>query len=169
MLQDLAIMKEQYECDIKALMLHRWAEYHLNPNKTQINQAHTLIDNWADIIIGWHSHIPWKIEVYSGKYIFYSLWNALFDQDRGMNAGAQNWMDKIYDNVLWKNTVPTYIALLPEIKIEKVYTNKTTTITLEKIHGARIEKGVYTWLDDKTLENIIEKIMPKEKVKDEEE
>ncbi len=162
MVADLSKMKTELKCDVKAMMLHWGSEYHINPNETQISQAHTLIDNWLDLLIWSHAHIPWKIEVYSGKYIFYSLWNAIFDQDRGMQMGSGKGMDSIYDEILWKNAVPTYIAVFPELLVEKMYSwnNSTqTTITLKGIHGARILKGVYTWLDDKTLWNVVEKVM----------
>lgn len=164
MLADLEIMKIM-DCDIKVMMPHRGAEYHLNPNKTQIEQAHALIDNGLDIIVGGHSHIPGKIEIYKGKYIFYSLGNALFDQDWWMSAGNQKWMDTIFDDELQKNTVPTYIAMIPELAVQKhagSWDTETITIQLEKIYGARIKDGLYTGLDDKTLENLVEKITPKE-------
>lgn len=103
----------------------------------------------------------------------------MFDQDRWKTAGSPAGMDSIYDDILKKNAVPTYIALFPELFIEKkcsnVYTweidlcepEKTnTTISLKQIHGTRIEKGVYTWLDSKTLDNILEKIFPQEEHSD---
>lgn len=165
MLQDLSIMKDDLKCDIKAMMIHWWSEYHINPNKTQISQAHALIDNWLDLLIWSHAHVPWKIEVYSGKYIFYSLWNAMFDQDRGMQAWSTKSMDSIYDEVLWKNTVPTYIAIFPELLVKKTRswenTQVNTTIRLQWVHGARLQRGIYTWLDEKTLWNVLEKIMDK--------
>jgi hypothetical protein len=156
MLSDLQMMKTQLRCDIKAMMLHRWSEYRIKPNKEQIIQAHTLIDNGLDIIIWWHSHVPWTIEVYSGKYIFYSLWNALFDQDRWMNA-VQAWMDTIYDDILWKKTVPTYITIFPELIATK--TTSWTRILLQQIHTARLEDWIFYPNDDKTRNNLLEKIL----------
>ena len=156
MVADLQMMKTQLRCDIKAMILHRWSEYRISPNKSQITQAHSLIDNGLDIIIWWHSHIPWTIEVYSGKYIFYSLWNALFDQDRWMNS-VQAWMDTIYDDVLWKKTVPTYITIFPELIATK--NTSGTKLSLKQIHTARLEDWVFYPNDDKTRNNLLEKIL----------
>ena len=95
-------------CDFKALSLHWWAEYSIKPSKTQVNLGHELIDSWADLIIWSHSHVPWEVENYKGKKIYYSLWNFIFDQDWWKNT-KEKWVDYIYDEVLGKNTVPTYI------------------------------------------------------------
>ncbi len=156
MIADLQMMKTQLRCDIKAMMLHWWSEYRTKPNSWQIIQAHTLIDNWLDIIIWWHSHVPWTIEIYSGKYIFYSLWNALFDQDRWMKV-VQPWMNTIYDDILWKKTVPTYISIFPELLASK--TNSWTTLSIKQIHTARFEDGMYYPNDDKTRNNVLKSIL----------
>lgn len=156
MLADLQMMKTQLRCDIKAMILHWWTEYRIKPNSWQIIQAHTLIDNWLDIIIWWHSHIPWTIEVYKGKYIFYSLWNALFDQDRWMRV-IQPWMNTIYDDVLWKKTVPTYISIFPELLAIK--TDTWTTLSIKQIHTARFEDWAFYPNDDKTRNNVLESIL----------
>ena len=95
-------------CDFKALSLHWWVEYSIKPSKTQVNLGHELIDSWADLIIWSHSHVPWEVEDYKGKKIYYSLWNFIFDQDWWKNT-KEKWVDYIYDEVLEKNTVPTYI------------------------------------------------------------
>lgn len=95
-------------CDFKALSLHWWAEYSIKPSKKQVDLGHELIDAWADLIIWSHSHVPWEIEDYKGKKIYYSLWNFIFDQDWWKNT-KEKWVDYIYDEVLKKNTVPTYI------------------------------------------------------------
>ena len=95
-------------CDFKALSLHWWAEYSIKPSKKQVDLGHELIDSWADLIIWSHSHVPWEVENYKGKKIYYSLWNFIFDQDWWKNT-KEKWVDYIYDEVLGKNTVPTYI------------------------------------------------------------
>ncbi len=88
-------MKE-LNCDAKILSLHRGAEYRIHPNQRQRTLAHTLIDHGADLILGGHSHVPGEIEKYKGKYIFYSLGNFIFDQDRGKRASGPEF-DYIYD------------------------------------------------------------------------
>ena len=112
---------QDLDCDVKILSIHRGAEYHQNPNQAQIKLAHALVDAGADIIVGNHSHIPSKFEIYQGKPIFYSLGNLLFDQDRGMRAKDSGY-DYIWDYELKKRTVPTYIPLLAGVKIIKSLT-----------------------------------------------
>jgi gamma-polyglutamate biosynthesis protein CapA len=48
-------------------------------DKAQIDFAHAAIDNGADLVIGAHPHWIQNLETYSGKYIFYSLGNFIFD------------------------------------------------------------------------------------------
>jgi poly-gamma-glutamate synthesis protein (capsule biosynthesis protein) len=48
-------------------------------DKAQIDFAHAAIDDGADLVIGAHPHWIQNLETYSGKYIFYSLGNFIFD------------------------------------------------------------------------------------------
>lgn len=48
-------------------------------DKAQIDFAHAAIDYGADLVIGAHPHWIQNLETYSGKYIFYSLGNFIFD------------------------------------------------------------------------------------------
>ena len=73
-------------CDEKIFLLHWGSEYRFNPSKTQENLAHFLIDNGATIIAGGHSHTLGKREIYKNRPIFYSLGNAIFDQEWGRNG-----------------------------------------------------------------------------------
>jgi hypothetical protein len=59
---------------------HWGVEYHTNPNSSQINWAHKMIDAGADIVIGNHPHYVQAMEVYKGKPIWYALGNFVFDQ-----------------------------------------------------------------------------------------
>jgi len=115
--EDLAKM-DNSKCDIKIISLHRWAEYRFSPNYTQRKLAHSLVDAWADLILWWHSHIPWEFEKYNWKYIFYSLWNFIFDQWRGKRA---TWTEFNYffDEDLHRKNVPTYISMLVGLKFKK--------------------------------------------------
>lgn len=152
MIADLEEMKNNITCDVKAMMVHWWREYKIHATQEQSLIARTLIDNWLDIVIWSHSHVPWTIEKYKGKYIFYSLGNALFDQDWWMES-VQSSMDTIYDALLGKETVPTYIALFPELYVTK--TTTWTSISLIDIHGSRIEKWVFFPLDEDTKQSIV--------------
>lgn len=114
---DLQKMQEN-DCFLKIIIPHWWAEYRFSPNNTQRKLAHDIIDTWADIILWWHSHIPWEIETYSWKLIVYSLWNYIFDQN-WWRQYCQKWMDCIYDKNLQKKTVPTYVWTLIHIEVDK--------------------------------------------------
>ena len=59
--------------------IHWGAENTYYPSPAQINQAHSLIDTGADIILGHHPHVLQGIELYKGKLIAYSLGNFQFD------------------------------------------------------------------------------------------
>lgn len=60
------------------VMMHWGIENNPNPTNEQREIAHWLVDNGADMIIGHHPHCIQPIEIYSGKYIFYSIGNTLF-------------------------------------------------------------------------------------------
>ena len=61
--------------------LHWGFELKLNPTKEQIEQAHSLILAGADAVIGHHPHVVQSIEIFKGKYIFYSIGNFIFDNN----------------------------------------------------------------------------------------
>lgn len=107
-LEDINLMKEK-KCEMEIISLHWGREYKESPTINQKEIAHSLIDAGADLIIGHHSHVLWEVENYKWKYIYYSLWNFIFDQTWGMsNTGSE--MDHIYDPKLGRETVPTYIG-----------------------------------------------------------
>lgn len=58
------------------------------PEPEKRNLAYEIIDAGADLIIGHHPHIIQPVEIYKGKYIFYSLGNFYFPnihyQDKGI-------------------------------------------------------------------------------------
>jgi len=64
---------------IIVVCLHWGIEKEPKPTSEQVEQAHLLIDSGADLIIGHHPHVVQSIEIYQGKYIFYSLGNFIFD------------------------------------------------------------------------------------------
>lgn len=100
-------------CDEKIFILHWGAEYRYTPSSNQIKLAHFLIDNGATMIIGGHSHIFGKTEIYKQKPIFYSLGNAIFDQEWGRKGCELN-MDCIEINN--KKVVPTHIGTAIKLK-----------------------------------------------------
>ncbi len=48
------------------------------PNEEQTGPAHKFIDAGADLVIGHHPHTLQGVELYKGKYIFYSIGNFAF-------------------------------------------------------------------------------------------
>lgn len=65
------------------------------PTETQINLAHSAIDNGADLVLGHHPHVLQGVENYKGKYIAYSLGNFCF-------GGNSNPSDK--DTMIFQQT-----------------------------------------------------------------
>ena len=65
--------------------LHWGQEHTLEPTPMQRSAARRLIDAGADALICHHTHTLQTIEQYHGKYIYYSLGNFIFDQDRDIN------------------------------------------------------------------------------------
>jgi poly-gamma-glutamate synthesis protein (capsule biosynthesis protein) len=64
------------------VVLHWGVEYASSPDISQVYQARKLIDSGADAVIGHHPHVSQPVEIYKGKYIFYSLGNFVFDSKR---------------------------------------------------------------------------------------
>lgn len=76
-LEDIA--RARKEADIVIVYAHWGKEY--EPALPGVRElAHQFIDAGADALIGSHPHIVQEKEVYSGKTIYYSLGNFVFDQ-----------------------------------------------------------------------------------------
>lgn len=81
-----AVNQLKSESDFIIATMHAGTEYVAKPDrqrpldKTQIDFARAAIDYGADLVIGAHPHWIQNMEVYSGKPIFYSLGNFIFDQ-----------------------------------------------------------------------------------------
>jgi len=78
--KDIATVR--IENDVIVVSLHWGHEYSNVPTEKQKQVARSIIDYGADIIIGHHPHVLQGVESYKGKYIFYSLGNFLFDQNK---------------------------------------------------------------------------------------
>lgn len=152
---DLEEMKKIW-CDMKILAPHRGREYKIDPTKAQIQLAHNLIDSGADLILGWHSHIPSKIEKYNGKYIFYSLGNFIFDQEWWKTASGREF-DYIYDYKLQRKTVPTYIAMMAGFQLIKQWSG--VQIILDDLHFDTVSKGIHEKLDEETSKSLRELLL----------
>ncbi len=73
----IAALKE-LEPDFIIAAMHWGDEGSYDVNADQISLGHAAIDAGADVVYGSHSHTLQPIEVYEGKYIFYSLGNWSF-------------------------------------------------------------------------------------------
>ena len=80
-----AITQLKSQADFIVVMMHAGTEFVAKADparaldKGQIDFAHAAIDHGADLVIGAHPHWIQNLETYSGKYIFYSLGNFIFD------------------------------------------------------------------------------------------
>ncbi|MES2623142.1 MAG: CapA family protein [Patescibacteria group bacterium] len=77
--EDVAAARPQV--DVLIISMHSGVEYvtaHANTKQTDF--AHAAIEAGADMVIGHHPHVLQPMEIYKGKYIFYSLGNFVFDQ-----------------------------------------------------------------------------------------
>lgn len=66
--------------DVLIVGTHWGDEYQATANRFQIETAHKMVDNGADVIIGHHPHWVQNYEEYQDKPIYYSLGNFIFDQ-----------------------------------------------------------------------------------------
>lgn len=78
--QDIDAAKEQV--DFLVVMMHSGVEYQVLPDSAQKDFARAAIDDGADLVLGGHPHVLEPYELYSGKFIFYSLGNFVFDQNQ---------------------------------------------------------------------------------------
>jgi poly-gamma-glutamate capsule biosynthesis protein CapA/YwtB (metallophosphatase superfamily) len=77
----IALWEAKSNADYIIVNMHGWQEYSRTPTVLQKSFAKIAIENGADMVIGGHPHWTQGIELYRGKYIFYSLGNFVFDQD----------------------------------------------------------------------------------------
>ncbi|OGG73079.1 hypothetical protein A3A38_04260 [Candidatus Kaiserbacteria bacterium RIFCSPLOWO2_01_FULL_53_17] len=75
-----AVKGAQNFADIVIVSMHSGTEYAPFPNKRQVTFARAAIDAGTELVLGHHPHVIQPVEVYNGKYIFYSLGNFIFDQ-----------------------------------------------------------------------------------------
>lgn len=90
--------------DLLVISMHSGTEYAKTANSRQTEFARAAIDNGADMVIGHHPHVLQPIEVYKGKYIFYSLGNFIFDQpwpDTKQSVLARMKIAAVYDDQKW--------------------------------------------------------------------
>ena len=65
---------------IPVVYTHWGVEYATTSSAYSRELAHRFIDAGAELVIGSHPHVVEEHELYTGKYIYYSLGNFIFDQ-----------------------------------------------------------------------------------------
>lgn len=68
--------------------MHWGDEYLSRANSFQQKYGRMALDLGADIVVGHHSHVLQPLEVYTGKRIYYSLGNLIFDQTESSQTGV---------------------------------------------------------------------------------
>lgn len=119
------------------IIMHWGIENHPMASQEQKSIAHTLINMGADMIIGHHPHCIQNVEIYKGKYIFYSLGNGLFP-----NFNVESHFDETgkptrkYRNKWqkWNNEslAVTIDNTLAVVKVDLLYMKRNTLVCLKK-------------------------------------
>lgn len=74
-------IKDENNIEYLIIYMSWGVEYTNKANNFQVELAHALIDNGADMIVSSHPHWVQNIEIYKEKPIFYALGNFIFDQN----------------------------------------------------------------------------------------
>lgn len=138
------------------VQMHWGIEHHPKQSVKQSELAHWLIDNGSDLVIGHHPHCIQPVEQYKGKYIFYSLGNALFGDINQLSHYDANGVPKRKYRVKWQKWSRKSLAITYDeisnsvVGVEELYQAKNTLyITRKKVSMNKIEKqynGIFTKL-----------------------
>ena len=98
-----AITEARSQVDYLFVMVHWGVEHTTELTDYQPDDAYKMIDAGADAVIGMHSHCLQPVEYYSGKPIFYSLGNFIFNQTISSGGGgAVEFSIDADDNITYK-------------------------------------------------------------------
>ncbi len=114
------IEKARGQVDLLAVSLHWGIEESFRITPEQVEFAHKLIDDGADIILGHHPHQFQGIEIYKGKPILYSMGNIMFDQNEHEN------MESFIVDMKYKGTELTALTAIPVRILEKSHVDIQT-------------------------------------------
>jgi len=84
LINTIAKIRKEHPSKIITMFAHWGKEYDPYALDNQKDYARKAIDLGVELIVGSHPHIIQEFEFYKGKPIFYSLGNAVFDQDWSM-------------------------------------------------------------------------------------
>ena len=88
-------------CDLLFVSVHWGQEYKTEPEAENVELAHFLVDNGADVVFGHHPHVLQGIEVYKNCPIFYSAGNFVFDQKEGERMASAVFSLTYSENYGW--------------------------------------------------------------------
>jgi poly-gamma-glutamate synthesis protein (capsule biosynthesis protein) len=78
------------KADLVVVMMHWGTEYTIQPDTSQRALSKIIVDAGADLVVGAHPHVSQGMEIqyHNGRPVpvFYSLGNALFDQERSLET-----------------------------------------------------------------------------------
>ncbi len=109
LLKEIKSAKKQ-KVDIIVYNMHCGKEYSNGPNAMQTDFARFAIDNWANLVIWHHPHRYQPVEIYKDAFIFYSLWDTIFDIFRGRRTQEGIMANIIIENkkIISAEIIPTY-------------------------------------------------------------
>lgn len=122
--------------DIIVYNMHCWIEYTNGPNWEQIDFAHFAIDNGANLVIWHHPHWYQPLEIYKESFIFYSLWDTIFDIFRWRRTQEGIMANIIIENkkIIAAEIIPTYTqsywnTIISNERMEKYVLNELYNIS----------------------------------------
>ena len=127
------IQKNRDQVDLLAVSLHWGIEESFRVTDEQVDFAHRLIDDGADIILGHHPHQFQGIELYKGKPILYSMGNILFDQNESEN------MESFIVDMRYKGTELVGLSAVPVRILKKSYVEIQTGSDASEILTRQVE------------------------------
>jgi len=143
------IEKARDKVDLLAVSLHWGIEDSFKVTAEQVEFAHNLIDDGADIILGHHPHQFQGIEIYNGKPIIYSMGNILFDQNESEN------MESFIVDMKYKGTELTEFTATPVRIIKKSYVEVQTGSDAANILNRQIELCRKLGTEPETVNDIL--------------
>ena len=121
------IARTRSSVDLLAVSLHWGVEESFAVTPAQIDFAHKLLDDGADIILGHHPHQFQGMEIYKGKPIFYSMGNFLFDQNDPEN------MESFIIDMEYTGKILSSLSAIPVRIIEKSHVEIQTGVNAQNI------------------------------------
>ncbi|MBE0449192.1 MAG: CapA family protein, partial [Actinobacteria bacterium] len=136
------------KADFVIVSMHAGEEYVVEPNQSQIDFAHAVIDAGAELIIGHHPHVIQTVEKYNGKYIFYSLGNFVFDQMR-LKETREGLAIKAFFNKNGVTKIELQPVLIEDYAQPRILEGQQAEETLKRLRLPLDVRAVFTWNQDK--------------------